>query len=388
MVAQPKVSVIMPVYNTAPYLCQCLDSVMNQTLEEIEIICVDDGSTDGSLAILEEYAAKDSRVQVLRQKNQYAGVARNTGMAYAKGTYLAFWDSDDYFDLTALEKLYGQCEADRADICVCGANRFYEDSQQALVSNIYLKMKRVPKEVPFNRHTNPQNILRFTETAAWNKLYRRAFVEERNIAFKPLRSGNDVYFSVLALCEAERITVLDEHLIYYRKGRSGSLINTLDQAPLSLPQAWEETREELLRRDILPEWSFQNRVAKVLEHVFVRVHTWDGFIECFDYLQNGGLERLGLTPKPGGYYDATVAEFLERLFAGNPQELLLYMFHSDHEKLAKKNDLLLQRRLKIKELEKSLAACSSGKGEGQAVSSRAKGVARRLRGIVKHRSDR
>ena len=112
----PKVSVIIPVYNAEKYLRQCLDSVVNQTLQEIEIICVDDGSTDGSLAILREYEAADSRVKVLTQKNQYAGVARNNGMAAATGEYYAFMDADDYYSENALASMYNIAAEHELDV--------------------------------------------------------------------------------------------------------------------------------------------------------------------------------------------------------------------------------------------------------------------------------
>ena len=92
-----KVSVILPVYNVEKYLKECLDSILNQTLQEIEVICVDDGSTDRSLEILREYEKKDKRVIVLTQENKGAGAARNKGLAIAKGEYLSFLDSDDFF---------------------------------------------------------------------------------------------------------------------------------------------------------------------------------------------------------------------------------------------------------------------------------------------------
>ena len=95
-----KVSVIIPVYNVEPYLKQCMDSVVGQTLKDIEIICVDDGSTDGSLDILKEYATEDSRIQIIEQKNAGAGAARNNGMRHATGKYLSFLDSDDFFEPT------------------------------------------------------------------------------------------------------------------------------------------------------------------------------------------------------------------------------------------------------------------------------------------------
>ena len=93
----PKVSVIVPVYNTEEYLCKCLDSIIEQTLKEIEIICIDDGSNDNSLDILKNYAKKDKRITVISQKNLHAGVARNAGITVAKGEYLSFLDSDIIF---------------------------------------------------------------------------------------------------------------------------------------------------------------------------------------------------------------------------------------------------------------------------------------------------
>ena len=115
---ETKVSVIIPVYNTEKYLRQCLDSVVNQTLRDIEIICVDDGSTDGSIEILREYEQKDSRVKVLCQKNQYAGVARNNGLNYASGEYVFFMDSDDYCCHELLERAVDRAKMVDADIVV------------------------------------------------------------------------------------------------------------------------------------------------------------------------------------------------------------------------------------------------------------------------------
>ena len=114
----PKVSIIIPVYNTAPYLRECLDSVVNQTLKDIEIIIVDDGSTDGSTEICKEYAAKDCRIKLLIQENQGVVVARNSGISLASAPYVGFVDSDDYIELDMYEELLnhiGSC-----DMAICG----------------------------------------------------------------------------------------------------------------------------------------------------------------------------------------------------------------------------------------------------------------------------
>ena len=125
--SDPLVSVIVPVYNAERHLRQCLMSIALQTLDSIEIICVDDGSTDGSAEILHEFASTDSRFVILEQENEFAGRARNKGIQKARGKYLVFWDADDYFELEALEKLYNRCEADAADIAVCGARQDFVD---------------------------------------------------------------------------------------------------------------------------------------------------------------------------------------------------------------------------------------------------------------------
>ena len=119
-----KVSVIIPVYNSEQYLEECLTSLLHQTLEEIEIICVDDGSTDRSQMILAHFSKKDKRLHVLHQNNQFAGVARNHGVLLARGKYVCFLDSDDFFDRTLLEKAYTRAESSQSDIVLFGAQKY------------------------------------------------------------------------------------------------------------------------------------------------------------------------------------------------------------------------------------------------------------------------
>ena len=136
----PKVSVIIPVYNVEKYLRECLDSVVNQTLREIEIICVDDGSTDSSLDILKEYASKDNRITVIGQQNLHAGVARNAGLAVARGEYLSFLDSDDFFELNMLAEMYNTAKKDGSDTVICG-NYVYNDTKKQITDHIKIDKK-------------------------------------------------------------------------------------------------------------------------------------------------------------------------------------------------------------------------------------------------------
>src|SRR5574344_661413 len=117
---EKKVSIIIPVYNTEEYLDECLQSLINQTLKDIEIICIDDGSTDCSAEILHEYSLKDSRIKVLKQRNYGQSAARNKGLMFANGEYISFLDSDDFISEDMLEKLYCKAKEQNTDITMCG----------------------------------------------------------------------------------------------------------------------------------------------------------------------------------------------------------------------------------------------------------------------------
>ena len=126
-----KLSVIMPVYNVAKYLPMCLDSIICQTLDDIEIICVNDGSTDESLSVLQEYKEKDSRIIIIDKKNEGSGVARNTALAIAQGEYVYFVDGDDWLDNdSVLKMLYEKAMADELDILIFGGLSCYEKEGQ------------------------------------------------------------------------------------------------------------------------------------------------------------------------------------------------------------------------------------------------------------------
>ena len=130
----PKISVIIPVYNQERYIPQCLDSTLSQTLGDIEVVCVDDGSTDGSGAVLDAYAAKDSRVRVVHRENRGVGPTRNEGLAMARGEFVIFMDPDDYYpDSLVFEKLYGAATEHGA--LVCGGSLAIYDGEKHTLTN-------------------------------------------------------------------------------------------------------------------------------------------------------------------------------------------------------------------------------------------------------------
>jgi glycosyltransferase involved in cell wall biosynthesis len=218
-----KVSVIVPVYNAERYLRQCLASVANQSLSDIEIICVDDGSPDSSYKIMEEFAQADSRFVLLQQKNQYAGVARNNGMKLARGEYLCFLDADDFCESSMLEETYNAARKDDADICLFEVKYYNTETKIKVNAPWILRKDFLPSKRPFSRLDIPDKILNISIGCAWGKLYRRAFVEKEGLQFQPLRNNNDVYFVETSLVKAGRITTVERPLLYYRTAVKDSL---------------------------------------------------------------------------------------------------------------------------------------------------------------------
>jgi len=245
----PKVSVIIPVYNVEKYLHECLDSVVNQTLTDIEIICVDDGSTDSSLDILQKYAMKDSRVKVLQQQNKYAGVARNRGMSEASGEYYVFLDSDDFFELDLLEKEYNKIVSTGSDICICNAD-IYDDVKRNFKSvNWLYSDKYVNYGKPICVEEIGDDIYTLTSPSPWNLMFSSGFVKKHGLEFQDTQRANDVYFVLTALNLAERITFINDVLVHYRVGRNGSLQANNAKSPFDFCKALMKVRERLIQEN-------------------------------------------------------------------------------------------------------------------------------------------
>jgi len=208
----PKVSVIIPVYNVEQYLKRCLDSVVGQTLEDIEIICVNDGSTDSSLSILKEYALGDNRIKIVDKENGGLASARNAGLKNAAAEFIAFLDSDDWFELTALEKAYNEMKDDIDIVC------FYsnivneglpEDHVGIISSEKYHKIK----------HTGLWNInndvIINTTVTCWNKLFRKSILEKYKIDFPVGQEFEDTPFTLSYLTHCKKAFYIGEYLHNY-----------------------------------------------------------------------------------------------------------------------------------------------------------------------------
>lgn len=345
-----KVSVIIPVYNGEMHLRQCLDSVCNQTLKEIEIICVDDGSTDSSFEILKEYQDKDNRIQLYQQQNLYAGVARNLGKSHATGEYLVFWDCDDFFELNALEEMYNRAVAMQADVCVCGANKYFEDKDKIAPNAAgYLTKKHVSGDV-FSRITNEGYILNFTNAVPWNKMFRREFIEKLKLDYKPVRNGNDIYFTQCAIALAERITVLDKALVTYRVNQSGSLFGTLSKSPLIPFESWIAVAEDLKKLNAFPEQSFVNKVLGSIVYLLRNIKEAEAFATTVDFLKREGLEKLHVKEYEEEYfYTKWHYEFVKHLINDSLEDFRAYLSYETYIQLTERGAEKALQAAKVKE---------------------------------------
>lgn len=249
----PLVSVIIPVYNQEKYLEQCMDSVLAQSLKEIEVLCVDDGSTDRSKEILKKYAEQDRRVHILCQENAGAGAARNHGLRNAKGKYLSFLDSDDFFEPDMLLKAYEQAEKDRADFVVFESDKYLTDEGKYIASPWTLRKADIPPYTPFSYRQLTDNIFKTMVGWAWDKLYLHSFVTEQGLWFQEQRTTNDLLFVFSALTAAKRISVVYEVLAHQRRGNQNSLSNTREKSWDCFYNALIALRERLKEQGILWE---------------------------------------------------------------------------------------------------------------------------------------
>ncbi len=291
----PKVSVIIPVYNVEKYLSKCLDSVINQTLKDIEIICIDDGSTDNSLSILEEYAKKDKRIKIIKQKNLGAGAARNKGLEVAKGDYLSFLDSDDFFELDMLEKLYDNAININSDIAICNFKYFCTSTGKYI--NARNINKFIHKKV-FNYEDIPNKIFNIFDNCSWNKLLKTSFVNDNNLKFQEIYRTNDLYFTSASLIVAKKISVISDYLVCYRIGIKNNSQSTNYKFPLDFTMALTSLRDFLISHHVYGcvKKSYFNLVVDTCRHNLHTIsHYENEYNIVLEYLLNNGFDKMGLS---------------------------------------------------------------------------------------------
>ncbi len=255
--ASPKISILVPVYNVESYLPQCLDSLISQTLHDLEIICINDGSTDHSLAILQQYAARDRRIRIIDKPNSGYGDSMNQGLKKAQGEYIGILEPDDWIESDAFARLYQLTQPDRPD--VVKANFFEEKGNQS---------RKVSEILPADADQliHPANYPRVFRLAPaiWAGIYRRKFLRENDIAFLPSpgASYQDTSFSFKVWACAKSAILTTDAFVHYRLDNQASSIHHPDKANCVVAE-YQEIETFLAERGLFEQFGSLMNTTKL-----------------------------------------------------------------------------------------------------------------------------
>lgn len=233
----PVISVIVTAYNVEPYLRQCLDSLLAQTFEAIEFLVVDDGSTDGSGQICDEYEKRDQRIRVIHRPNGGPSAARNAGIEVARGEYIGYVDGDDWIEPEMYEQMYHACRESNAQMAICSYRHHGEGAQEMHPTGKKLELTR-EQAMELYIMGDPQYHIYH---AVWSKLFHRSIIQ--NLRFQEGHKSEDIMYTTCALGKVEKCVFLDDLYYNYRTDRTGSIMNTYleerrfqDEIPFSREQ--------------------------------------------------------------------------------------------------------------------------------------------------------
>lgn len=253
----PKVSVIVPVYNVEKYVGKCLETLVNQTLQDIEIIVVNDGSTDNSKQEIEKYLEKyGSKIKYFEKENGGLSDARNYGMKYATGDYIAFLDSDDYVDITIYEKMYNKAVQDNCDFIECDFVWKYDDKEVKDLGEVY---------------EDKHEMLANARVVAWNKLIKKELINKANIEFPKGLRYEDVEFFYKLIPYIEKFGFVKEYLIYYIQ-RGNSIVNTQNERTKEIFQILDNVLK------YYKEKGFYEEYKEELEYAYTRLVLCSSFL--------------------------------------------------------------------------------------------------------------
>lgn len=299
----PLVSVIVPVYNSEPYLPELFSSLFRQTLEDFEILCIDDKSADGSLKYLNMRAANDERVRVIAlAENLGSGGARNNALKYVKGKYFCFVDSDDFVEPNMLEDLVCIAEREQADVVLFNLDQYREQDGVFTPMPWAVVEGKVPEDKIF-WPAEVDNFYKYMVGFTVNKLYRTDYFNPLGIEFPDVGAHEDMPFTYAAVSASKRVYYHDAVLYHYRRQREGSRSDETDEKFHYMFEALECLKEELVRLDIFEEYerSFENYVLHMAEWKYssTRGLTRMRFLDSF---RDEWAGRLGVLDRPDEYF--------------------------------------------------------------------------------------
>ncbi|MBQ6511124.1 glycosyltransferase [Methanobrevibacter sp.] len=300
-----KVSVIVPVYNNEKFLKKCLDSIANQTLAEIEVICIDDGSSDNSLEILNSYKLMDERFRIISQKNSGAAIARNNGLKMVRGDFVAFVDSDDWLELNALELLYDNAVSNGAELVLFDSVEHHKDNK--LKERCYMAKDSIKNHNNFTfNYQYKRNFVMNGYLVIWSKFYKTSFLKNNNITFSNHLIFNDVLFHIKSMLMAKKISYCPHILYNYLRTNQNSIQSKigLSEKSFVLLDIMDEIEEYLIDNGFYEELeldfikfkltelrgrlnklkpSYRNDFYKLIKSYFQNMHISDGQIKDLSF---------------------------------------------------------------------------------------------------------
>lgn len=266
------VSIIVPIYNIEKYLNKCVDSLLNQTYEKIEIILVDDGSTDNSGKMCNTYSSNDN-IKIVHKKNGGLSDARNYGLMYAKGNYVIFVDGDDFVDKNFVRRLYNNICQNNTDIACCNYYFYYSDDKKNVAC------KKVDKIITSDEALKDFFLdTHLCEVMAWNKIYKRSLFFDNNIKYPKGKYHEDLLTTYKLFVNAKKISVLSEPLYFYRQ-RTGSIMSSFNLKRLCMLDAIDEINEYCSKQ--------LNTLAKEKKIFDVRL-----YLTCINNMIDSDLVRI------------------------------------------------------------------------------------------------
>ena len=283
-----KVSICIPIYNVEKYLRECLDSIINQSLKEIEIICINDGSTDGSPEILDEYAQKDSRIKVINKENSGYGASMNRALDYATGEYIGIIESDDFAQIDMFENLYNIAKDNDAEIVKSDWYKYWSlDKFVCKGNNI------TPAKTGYITNFEEDNSILRINPSIWSGIYKKEFLDANNIRFleTPGASYQDLSFTFKLYTLAKRVILTDDAYLYYRQDNINSSVKAknkiycvYDEIEKFMGEHPEFTENHRIQKEILKYNAYMSSVIRLSEELrpeFVKVFS-EQFKKSYD----------------------------------------------------------------------------------------------------------
>ena len=333
----PIVSIVVPAYNGERHIRQCVESVLTQTIPDFELICVNDGSTDGTGSLLDDMAARDDRMRVIHQENKGEGAARNAGPQL-------------------LEKAVRRAEETGADVVAYRVDSYNDETGETLPMPWSLDTDAFPAGRVSSPGDNPDKLFYAFQNWTWNKLFRSSFVQASGLRFHEVQRSADLYFVCCALAQADRIATVDEVLYHYRVNNPNSNIATNERAPLDFHRSFVAAKQHLENagRFAAVERGFKNWAAESVFFNLCSLKARDAFEELRREMQERGCAKLGLdTMKEADYFDPQTYDQVRHLLCDNADDFLFFLLRETNRRMEEQKNDALRAWREVEELRAS-----------------------------------